>query len=67
MTPSSNALVFFLGGHDLEMITIRDLLLEVAPDRFYDKQKENRPLLVPKFSHKGHLLWSTCLIRGRRL
>jgi hypothetical protein len=38
MTPSSNALVFFLGGHDLEMVTIRDLLLGVAPERFYDKR-----------------------------
>lgn len=32
-----NNLIFFLGGHDLEMVTIRDLLLEVAPDRFHDK------------------------------
>ena len=38
MTPSSNALVFFLGGHDLEMVTIRDLLLEAVPERFYDKE-----------------------------
>jgi len=30
-------LVFFLGGRDLEMVTIRDLLQEVAPGRFYDK------------------------------
>jgi len=30
-------LVFFLGGRDLEMATIRDLLQEVAPGRFYDK------------------------------
>ncbi len=33
-----NNLVFFLGGHDLEMITTRDLLLEVAPERFHDKR-----------------------------
>ncbi len=32
-----DTLVFFLGGHDLEMVTIRDLLVEVAPDRLYDK------------------------------
>lgn len=38
MTPSSNALIFFLGGHDLEMVTISDLLAEIAPDRFYDKE-----------------------------
>ena len=31
-------LVFFLGGYDLEMVTIRQLLLELAPERFYDKQ-----------------------------
>lgn len=31
-----DSLIFFLGGHDLEMLTIRELLLEVAPDRFYD-------------------------------
>lgn len=37
MTQQSTNLVFFLGGHDLEMVTIRDLLLEIAPDRFYDK------------------------------
>lgn len=30
-------LVFFLGGRDLEMATIRDLLQEVIPGRFYDK------------------------------
>lgn len=33
-----DTLIFFLGGHDLEMVTIRDLLLEVAPDRSYDKE-----------------------------
>lgn len=32
-----HTLVFFLGGYDLEMVTIRDILLEVAPDGFYDK------------------------------
>ncbi|MEE8585031.1 MAG: hypothetical protein V3T83_09290 [Acidobacteriota bacterium] len=30
-------LVFFLGGRDLEMETIRDLLEEHAPGRFFDK------------------------------
>ena len=34
LTPEQ--LVFFLGGYDLEMITIRDLLAQEAPDRFYD-------------------------------
>ena len=28
---------FFLGGYDLEMVTIRDLLNEVAPGRVFDK------------------------------
>jgi len=28
---------FFLGGHDLEMVTIRDLLAEHAPGQFHDK------------------------------
>jgi hypothetical protein len=31
-------LVFFLGGYDLEMITIRDLLHQVAPERVHDKR-----------------------------
>jgi hypothetical protein len=30
-------LAFFLGGHDLEMLTIRDLIAEVAPQRLFDK------------------------------
>lgn len=29
--------VFFLGGRDLEMLTIRDLMAEHAPGRFHDK------------------------------
>ena len=33
----SNRLVFFLGGHDLEMITIRDVLADQAPGRWHDK------------------------------
>ncbi len=33
---SPEQIVFFLGGHDLEMVTIRDLLAQEAPDRFYD-------------------------------
>lgn len=37
MTRRPESLVFFLGGHDLEMTTIRDLLLQFAQDRFYDK------------------------------
>lgn len=28
---------FFLGGYDLEMVTIRDLLAKEAPGRFYDR------------------------------
>ena len=34
---SPEQIVFFLGGHDLEMVTIRDLLAQEAPDRFYDR------------------------------
>ncbi|MBI5328191.1 MAG: hypothetical protein HZB80_07860 [Deltaproteobacteria bacterium] len=30
-------LTFFLGGHDLEMLTIREILEEHAPGRFFDK------------------------------
>jgi HEPN domain-containing protein len=30
-------LAFFLGGHDLEMLTIRELLEQHAPGRFHDK------------------------------
>jgi hypothetical protein len=37
MTRSSERHVFFLGGQDLEMVTIRDLLAEHAPGRFHDK------------------------------
>ncbi len=33
-----NTLIFFLGGHDLEMITIRALLQEVALDQLHDKR-----------------------------
>jgi hypothetical protein len=33
----SNKLVYFLGGHDLEMLTIRELLECHAAERFYDK------------------------------
>ena len=32
------SLVFFLGGHDLEMLTIRELLEKAAPGRFHDKR-----------------------------
>jgi hypothetical protein len=32
-----NQPAFFLGGYDLEMVTIRDLLNEVAPGRVFDK------------------------------
>lgn len=31
-------LVFFLGGHDLEMLAIRELLEKHAPGEFYDKE-----------------------------
>lgn len=34
----SERLVFFLGGYDLEMVTIRDLIAEVAPGRLFDKR-----------------------------
>jgi hypothetical protein len=33
---SPEQMVFFLGGYDLEMLTIRDLFAQEAPDRFYD-------------------------------
>ncbi len=33
----SDRLAFFLGGYDLEMITIRDLVAEAAPGRLFDK------------------------------
>ena len=36
--PKPDTLVFFLGGQDLEMCTIRELLAETAPDRWYDKK-----------------------------
>lgn len=36
-TPNLAGLVFFLGGSDLEMQTIRALLEETAPGRFHDK------------------------------
>jgi hypothetical protein len=36
--PASERLVFFLGGYDLEMVTIRDLIAAVAPERLFDKQ-----------------------------
>jgi hypothetical protein len=32
-----NPYVFFLGGQDLEMVTIRDLIRQVAPGRVFDK------------------------------
>jgi hypothetical protein len=35
--PLTDKMDFFLGGHDLEMSTIRDLLERHAPDRFCDK------------------------------
>jgi hypothetical protein len=35
--PQKN-LVFFLGGHDLEMITIREVLERYAPDRVHDRK-----------------------------
>lgn len=34
----STRLAFFLGGHDLEMEAIRDLLITRAPDRVFDKR-----------------------------
>ena len=34
---SLNNVCFFLGGRDLEMVTIRDLLATEAPERFFDK------------------------------
>lgn len=39
MTSRSQAdLMFFLGGRDLEMVTIKELLMNFAPDRIQDKQ-----------------------------
>lgn len=37
MQRQSSNLAFFLGGHDLEMLTIRELLGQYAPGRFFDK------------------------------
>jgi hypothetical protein len=37
MTGHTPKLAFFLGGHDLEMLTIRDLVAEVPAARLYDK------------------------------
>lgn len=37
MTSPPSDLVFLLGGHDLEMETIRDLLVDHAPDHFHDR------------------------------
>jgi hypothetical protein len=34
---TARELAFFLGGHDLEMVTIRDLLAEVAPAALHDR------------------------------
>lgn len=34
----SDRLMFFLGGHDLEMLTIRELLEQEAPGRFHDQR-----------------------------
>ncbi|HEV2719554.1 MAG TPA: hypothetical protein VG323_06015 [Thermoanaerobaculia bacterium] len=36
--PAPDRLAFFLGGHDLEMETIRDLVAEAAPERLFDKR-----------------------------
>jgi hypothetical protein len=35
--PDPSNLAFFLGGHDLEMLTIRDLVREGAPERLFDR------------------------------
>ncbi|HSY50727.1 MAG TPA: hypothetical protein VLC46_18115 [Thermoanaerobaculia bacterium] len=35
--PDPSKLAFFLGGHDLEMLTIRDLVSEISPERVFDK------------------------------
>lgn len=32
------SLFFFLGGYDLEMVTIRELLVEHAPGLYYDRK-----------------------------
>lgn len=37
MVEADRSLVFFLGGRDLEMVTIRDLLAQFAPGRFHDR------------------------------
>jgi hypothetical protein len=38
IVPETTELVFFLGGHDLEMVTIRDLLIATPGVRFHDKR-----------------------------
>ncbi len=38
LSMQNEPLVFFLGGYDLEMVTIRDLLHQVAPERVHDKR-----------------------------
>jgi hypothetical protein len=35
---ASGPLAFFLGGYDLEMVTIRDLIAEVTPGKLFDKR-----------------------------
>lgn len=35
--PDRERYAFFLGGHDLEMLTIRDLVGEIFPERLFDK------------------------------
>lgn len=37
ITPVDVNRIFFLGGHDLEMLTIRELLAREVPGRFHDK------------------------------
>lgn len=58
--PESGNLEFFLGGRDLEMLVIRDLISEVAPDRLHDK---NLSWGARASSYKTEI--ETCLREGR--
>ncbi len=35
--PDRERYAFFLGGHDLEMLTIRELVSEISPERLFDR------------------------------
>lgn len=50
--PDPSNLAFFLGGHDLEMLTIGDLVREVAPDRLFDR---NLPWGAKASAYRGEI------------